>query len=78
MRALTADGPTLVDRPVEIYDIMVSYAGKAALTVPAVYVGDCHVTARGSGGAVYDDAVDLSHSSFFPQNYTASHRQKVR
>ena len=43
---------------IEVDDVVVADVGKAALDVPAAYLGDRALAALGSGGAVDDDLVD--------------------
>lgn len=52
----------VVNRAVEIYNVVITNTLKAALAVPSIDVVDGHVSAFGCGRTVNNDFVDSSHS----------------
>lgn len=61
VRTYAADVAPLVNAAVEIDDVVVAYAGKTALAMPLVDVGDGVVTPLGRRCAVHNDLLNISH-----------------
>lgn len=61
MRTGSFEVSAQVYRAVEIYNVVIAYAVKAALAVPAVYISYGNVSAARGGGAVDDEAGDDAH-----------------
>ena len=61
MAASSRHRPTQFDCAVEVYNIVITYAGKAPLAVPSIYVGRMEVFAGLGGRTVYYDFIDVSH-----------------
>lgn len=61
MTASPRDRPSQFNCAIEVYNIVIAYAGESSLAMPSIYIGRVEVLAGLGGRTVYYDFIDVSH-----------------